>query len=322
MAEKLPKKYRKALRGDLDVKSRKAPRNPDLPKWDYKAGGYTRSVKEQSAYMKEKSQKKADNKFKEEAGFGDYALELGGYASAAYLYFKLPKLRDIGKSALWRSIGVRGPSKKPRKLFNYKGSATQRIWHIANIKSKSGSGKVANLKGLKLLRQREGDSARGYQLRSLLTGPEADKLEKDLLKRTPNATEKIFLQGKKKMREIQQKGQIITKKEFKSKGKVKLLKKQNWGTGNISKGNVVDSSISNLNEKLRNVSLKKGRLSEPTGGNLNQFQTKSKKQLLSNQSVKSKGGGKSGGGGGGKWGGMFKGRGGSPWNLLKNDKSF
>ena len=53
MPKKLPKRYIKALRGDLDVKIRKAPaplttiRNPDLPKWDYKAGGYTRSIKEQ-----------------------------------------------------------------------------------------------------------------------------------------------------------------------------------------------------------------------------------------------------------------------------------
>ena len=35
-----------------------------------------------------------------------------------------------------------------------------------------------------------------------------------------------------------------------------------------------------------------------------------------------RGGGKSGGGGGGKWGRMFKGRGGSPWNLLKSNKNF
>jgi len=55
---------------------------------------------------------------------------------------------------------------------------------------------------------------------------------------------------------------------------------------------------------------------------LPKVQTKGKKSLLTKQSVKRKGGGKSGGGGGGKWGGMFKGRGGSPWNLLKNDKSF
>jgi len=72
-----------------------------------------------------------------------------------------------------------------------------------------------------------------------------------------------------------------------------------------------------------------------------QFQTKSKQTLLTqqkkgevpktkgdwktvlrNQTSASKGGGKSGGGGGGKWGGIFKGRGGSPWNLLKNDKNF
>jgi hypothetical protein len=72
-----------------------------------------------------------------------------------------------------------------------------------------------------------------------------------------------------------------------------------------------------------------------------QFQTKSKQTLLTqqkkgevpktkgdwktvlrNQTSTSKGGGKSGGGGGGKWGGMFKGRGGSPWNLLRNDKNF
>ena len=50
------------------------------------------------------------------------------------------------------------------------------------------------------------------------------------------------------------------------------------------------------------------------------FQTKGKKSLLTDQPTKSKGGGKSGGGG--KFGGMFKGRGGSPWNLLKNDKSY
>ena len=81
--------------------------------------------------------------------------------------------------------------------------------------------------------------------------------------------------------------------------------------------------------------MKKGILSEPTGGKLPQFQTKSKKQLLSNQSVKSKGyiqktkttsttskgGGKSAGGGGGKFGRSLFGRH-SPWSLLRNDKNF
>ena len=310
MADLLPKKYRKALKGDLDVKRRNAPRNPDLPKWDYKAGGYTRSIKEQSAYMKEKAQKKADKEFKEEAGFGDYALEVAGYAGAAYLYFKLPKIGGLAGKGI-RGIGKLNKMRKKPPLFDTtRMSKTQRLFWLENITSnfKKGPGTKKQ---------------KSYVIRSLLTGPGADKLEKDILKEgKPTATQKVFLKGKQKMREFLQKGQIITKKEFKSKGKVKLLNKQNWGTGNISKGNVVDPSISNLNEKLRNVSMKKGRLSEPTGGKLPQFQTKSKKQLLSNQSVKSRGGGKSGGGGGGKWGGMFKGRGGSPWNLLKSDKSY
>ena len=55
---------------------------------------------------------------------------------------------------------------------------------------------------------------------------------------------------------------------------------------------------------------------------LNQkFQSKSKQTLLTNQPVKSKGGGKSGGGGGGKWGWFNRMRH-SPWNLLRNDKSY
>ena len=49
-------------------------------------------------------------------------------------------------------------------------------------------------------------------------------------------------------------------------------------------------------------------------------QTKSKQTLLTNQPVKSKGG-KSGGGGGGKWGWFNRMRH-SPWNILRNDKSY
>jgi hypothetical protein len=52
-----------------------------------------------------------------------------------------------------------------------------------------------------------------------------------------------------------------------------------------------------------------------------QAQNDGRIQATKTTSTTSKGGGKSGGGAG-KWGGMFKGRGGSPWNLLKNDKSF
>ena len=51
------------------------------------------------------------------------------------------------------------------------------------------------------------------------------------------------------------------------------------------------------------------------------YQTKGKKTLLTSQPTKSKGGGKSGGGGGGKWG-FFNRMRHSPWNLLRNDKSF
>ena len=65
------------------------------------------------------------------------------------------------------------------------------------------------------------------------------------------------------------------------------------------------------------------------------YQTKGKKSLLTSQPTKSKGyiqttkttsttskgGGKSGGGGGGKWGWFNRMRH-SPWNLLRNDKSF
>ena len=50
------------------------------------------------------------------------------------------------------------------------------------------------------------------------------------------------------------------------------------------------------------------------------YQTKGKKSLLTSQPTKSKGG-KSGGGGGGKWG-FFNRMRHSPWNLLRNDKSF
>jgi len=545
MAEKLPKKYRKALRGDLDVKSSKAPaplttiRNPDLPKWDYSSGGYTRSIDEQNAYMKEKFQKKADKKFKEEAGFGDYALELGGYAGAAYLYFKLPKIgglagkgiRGIGKQTKrFTNAKTRWKAKKITEFHALTKSKTQRKWLVDNIVSKGGdpSGinrgivgeRNAGMLNLKTVKRSGLDQWRGYQLRSLLTGKEADKIEKDILKKIrmspkeiehakgerkldrireskqkaqdkvyqkqlqreawkyksgPNkmtltekveiregrpvervgykgkpeiglvttkeqmntelnkqseklqkkwinkkyayvvdkvegakhktdvmanlkkatATERIYLQAKQKrdllhdvydmqpkswkkgdpleklqkkegpmvtrkqkrvaldkyhkgwvshLRKLEKKGQYVfqtaddylksvnkikgqSKKkiapEFKSKGKVKLLKKQNWGTGNISKGNVVDPSISNLNEKLRNVSMKKGRLSEPTGGKLSQFQTKGKKSLLTKQSVKSRGGGSSGGGGGGKFGIINRALGGrSPWSLLRNNKNF
>ena len=557
MADLLPKKFRKALRGELDVKSRNAPaplttiRNPDLPKWDYSSGGYTRSIKEQNTYMKEKAQKKSDKKFKEEAGFGDYALEVGGYAGAAYLYFKLPKIGGLAGKAI-RGIGKQTRRfRNARTRFNAKWitdihasttTKTQRKWRVENIVSKGGDPSGLNrgivgeshegLLNLKTVKRSGLDQWRGYQLRSLLTGKEADKIEKDILKKIrmspkeieqskaegkldrireskqkaqdkvyqkqlqreawkyksgPNkmtltekveiregrpvervgykgkpeiglvttkeqmktelnkqseklqkkwinkkyayvvdkvegakhktdvmanlkkatATERIYLQAKQKrdllhdvydlqpkswkkgdpleklqkkegpmvtreqkrialdkyhkgwishLRKLEKKGQYVfqtaddylksvnkikgqSKKkiapEFKSKGKVKLLKKQNWGTGNISKGNVVDPSISNLNEKLRNVSMKKGILSEPTGGKLPQFQTKSKKQLLSNQPVKSKsyiqktkttsttskGGGKSGGGGGGKFGGNIYGRY-SPWSLLRNNKNF
>ena len=50
------------------------------------------------------------------------------------------------------------------------------------------------------------------------------------------------------------------------------------------------------------------------------YQTKGKKSLLTNQPTKSKGGGGSPGGGG-KWGWFNRMRH-SPWNLLRNDKSF
>ena len=50
------------------------------------------------------------------------------------------------------------------------------------------------------------------------------------------------------------------------------------------------------------------------------YQTKGKKSLLTSQPIKSKGGGKSGGGGG-KWG-FFNRMRHSPWNILRNDKSF
>lgn len=334
MAQQLAKRHIKALRGDLDVKRRKGRygsvqegittiRNPDLPKWDYKTGGYTRSIDEQESYMKEKAQKKADKKFKDEAGFGDYALELGGYASAAYLYFKLPKIAGLAGKAI-RGIGKLNKAlrnKKP-KLFNYKGGATQRMWHVENIVSKNAKeprmwweGKVSNLKGIKLLRNREAKAKSAYQLRSLLTGSGADKLEKDILKKgKPTATEKLFLKGKQELRKVQQKGEIITKKEIKSKGKEKLLKKQNYGTGNISKGNVADPSISKLNDKIRKISMKQGALKEPTGGKLPQIQSKGKKQLLSKQSTRSKGGsaGQWQGGGGKRVMGIK-----SPWEWIK-----
>ena len=51
------------------------------------------------------------------------------------------------------------------------------------------------------------------------------------------------------------------------------------------------------------------------------YQTTGKKSLLTSQPTKSKGGGKSGGGGGGKWGWFNRMRH-SPWNLLRNDKSY
>ena len=457
MADLLPKRYRKALRGELDVKSRKAPAplttipNPDIPKWDYKTGRYTRTLDEQESYMKEKAQKKADKKFKEEAGFGDYALELGGYGSAAYLYFKLPKIADHARKGVQglSNLAFKRLDKKfgqggiNLKTFDYKGTKTQRMWHVD-----------------RLVNKQKPSIVNSWELRSLLTGKDADKIQKDIISRvkmsdkevkkfggqtqfwkkgasetskaldkakthpwgpkatavrrkvfthgypikqahyagsTPSenyvtdrpanlsratATERQFLYEKQRrnmlsdvyegqpkswskegdplerktgkrgikqyhkeysehMHKLQRKGQwqlesgnkylknidkIQTEKlrkkkiniEVPSKGKTILLKKQNYGTGNISKGNVVDPSISNINEKLRNVSMKKGRLSEPTGGKLPQFQTKSKQSLLTKQSVKSRGGGKSAGGGGGKFSIINRSLSGrSPWHHLK-----
>ena len=328
MAQQLAKRHIKALRGDLDVKRRKVALHPDLPKWDYKTGRYTRSIKEQNAYMKEKAQKKADKKFKDEAGFGDYALELGGYASAAYLYFKLPKIAGLAGKGI-RGIGKLNKALRNKKpiLFNYKGSATQRMWHVENIVSKNAKeprmwweGKVSNLKGIKLLRNREAKAKSAYQLRSLLTGPRADKLEKDILKKgNPTATEKLFLKGKQSLLKQQQKGEIITKKEIKSKGKTKLLKEQNRGYGNMtrtikSKSKIpeVQKKISELRENTRGKLIKKS--VKETNAKLPQIQSKGKKQLLSKQSTRSKGGsaGQWQGGGGKRVMGIK-----SPWEWIK-----
>ena len=327
MPKKLPKRYIKALRGDLDVKIRKAPaplttiRNPDLPKWDYKAGGYTRSIKEQSAYMKEKAQKKADKKFKEEAGFGDYALEAGGYASAAYLYFKLPKLRNIVKKAVYHQgfrnyersqARARRQWQNPKLFDTTRMPKTQRLFWLENItrKFKEGPGTKQQ---------------KSYVIRSLLTGPGADKLEKDILKKTPTATEKVFLKGRQKMREFLQKGEIITKKEFKSKGKTKLLKQQNMGYGNMtrtikskSKMPEVQKKIFELRENTRGKLISKS--VKETGGKLPQFQTRGKQRLLAKQTTRTRGGGSPGGAGKFNWIGKMRSN--SPWSLLKNDKSY
>ena len=338
MSDLLPKRYRKALRGELDVKSRNAPAplttipNPDIPKWDYKTGGYTRSIDEQESYMKEKAQKKSDKKFKEEAGFGDYALELGGYASAAYLYFKLPKIGSLAGKAI-KGIGkFNKANRKPQKLFDTtRMPKTQRLFHLENIVSKNAKeprmwweGKVANKEGLQLLRNREAKTKRAYVLRSLLTGPGADKLEKDLLKKgKPTATEKLFLKGKQSLLKQQQKGEIITKKEIKSKGKTKLLKEQNRGFGNMTRTIKSKSKYPEVTQKMTEIRERdRGKVIKAsvkeTGGKLPQFQTKSKQSLLTNQPVKSKGGGKSAGGGGGKYGIINRALGGrSPWHHLK-----
>ena len=340
MSDLLPKRYRKALRGELDVKSRKAPAplttipNPDIPKWDYKTGGYTRSINEQESYMKEKSQKKADKKFKEEAGFGDHALEVAGYASAAYLYFKLPKIGGFVEKAI-KGIGkFNRANRKPPKLFDTtRMSKTQRLFHVEDIVSKNAKeprfwweGKVTNEKGERLLsntRRGQHFIKRAYVLKSLLTGTGADKLEKDILKEgKPTATQKVFLKGKQELRKSQQKGEIITKKEIKSKGKTKLLKEQNRGFGNMTRTLKSKSKYPEVRQKMTEIrERERGKVIKAsvkeTGGKLTQFQTKSKKQLLSNQSVKSKGGGSSGGGGG-KFGIINRALASrSPWHMLK-----
>jgi len=322
MPKKLPKRYIKALRGDLDVKIRKAPaplttiRNSNIPKWDYKAGGYTRSIDEQESYLKNKADEdkiKNRGKIKEGGSWSDYALEAGGYASAAYLYFKLRKIGGLAGKGI-RGIGKlnKAMRKKPKLFDTTRMSKTQRLFHLENItrKFKEGPGTKQQ---------------KSYVIRSLLTGPGADKLEKDMLKKTPTATEKVFLKGRQKMREFLQKGEIITKKEFKSKGKTKLLKQQNMGYGNMtrtikskSKMPEVQKKIIELRETTRGKLIRKS--VKETGGKLPQFQTRGKQRLLAKQTTRTRGGGSPGGAGKFNWIGKMRSN--SPWSLLKNDKSY
>jgi len=191
-------------------------------------------------------------------------------------------------------------------------SKTQRLFHLENItrKFKDGPGTKQQ---------------KSYVIRSLLTGPGADKLEKDMLKKTPTATEKVFLKGRQKMREFLQKGEIITKKEFKSKGKTKLLKQQNMGYGNMtrtikskSKMPEVQKKIIELRETTRGKLIRKS--VKETGGKLPQFQTRGKQRLLAKQTTRTRGGGSPGGAGKFNWIGKMRSN--SPWSLLKNDKSY
>ena len=138
-----------------------------------------------------------------------------------------------------------------------------------------------------------------YQIKSLLTGSKADTLESKLVKTTTmkmkkplTKPEKIFVNTRNRPPKVSQ--MHIEGKKILPDPKNVLGKYGQLGRRNYRQAQNVEAT------KLA------------TG----------KQKLLSNQLVKSRGGGKSGGGGGGKWGGMFKGRGGSPWNLLKNDKSF
>ena len=189
MAQQLAKRHIKALRGDLDVKRRKVALHPDLPKWDYKTGRYTRSIKEQNAYMKEKAETKADEdkiknrgKIKEGGSWSDYALELGGYASAAYLYFKLPKIAGLARKGVRRlaNQGFKRVDKKfgqdgvNLKTFDYKGTKTQRMWHVD-----------------RLVNKQKPSIANKWQLRSLLTGTDADKIQKDIVSRVKMSDKEV-----------------------------------------------------------------------------------------------------------------------------------
>ena len=94
-------------------------------------------------------------------------------------------------------------------------------------------------------------------------------------------------------------------------------KRKSFGTGRktyvkLWKGEVSEYKIGGFQSEARQRQANKKKVG--------QFQTTGKKTLLTSQPTKSKGGGGSPGGGG-KWGWFNRMRH-SPWNLLRNDKSF
>ena len=111
-----------------------------------------------------------------------------------------------------------------------------------------------------------------------------------------------------------QKDKSKLRQKFQTKGKQKLLSKQlkfneSWGDGSREFQKMAKPGWVTTKDKFKQV----------TGKKLPQYQTKGKQSLLTKQPTRSKGGGSPGGGG--KWG-WFNRMKHSPWNLLKNDKSY